>query len=90
MPIFQLLVNSIRNAAMRAASDPRTRAKAEEIYDKEIKPRAAEAWKEAKPKVDAAVKTAGSRLKDNAIPVSDLKGFGARIREEFEKGKRGE
>lgn len=43
-------------AARRLASDPRAREKAAEILNKEVKPRAAETWQKAKPKVVAAAR----------------------------------
>ena len=41
-------------AAVRAASDPRVRAKAREMFDKEMRPRAENAWRRAEPRLDAA------------------------------------
>jgi len=46
----------IITAARRLASDPRAREKAAEIFHKEVKPRAAETWQQAKPKVVAAAR----------------------------------
>ena len=43
-------------AARRLASDPRAREKAAEIFHKEVKPRAADAWQKTKPKVAAAAR----------------------------------
>ena len=41
-------------AAARAAGDPRVRAKAREVFDKEVRPRAEDAWRRAEPRLDAA------------------------------------
>ena len=41
-------------AARRAATDPRVRAKAAEIYQNEVKPRARAAWRETKPRLAPA------------------------------------
>ncbi len=41
-------------AAVRAASDPRMRAKAREVFDKEVRPRAEDAWRCAEPRLNAA------------------------------------
>ena len=41
-------------AAVRAASDPRLQAKAREVFDKEVRPRAENAWRRAEPQLDAA------------------------------------
>lgn len=90
MSLVPLLVRYLKTAARRAAADPRNRQKAQEIFDKEVKPKAEEAWKQAKPSVDSALGKAKDRFKKSALPVSDLKGFSSRIRDEFEKGLKGE
>lgn len=51
MPFFRGVLTSV---ARYIASDPRAQAKASEIIEKEVKPRAAAAWRETKPKLDAA------------------------------------
>ncbi len=43
-------------AARRLTSDPRVREKAAELFEKEVKPRAAETWERTKPKVAAAAR----------------------------------
>ncbi len=40
-------------AATRLTSDPRVRAKAAEVFEKEVRPRAAETWRKTKPKLVA-------------------------------------
>lgn len=42
------------HAAVRAARDPRLQAKAREVYEGEVRPRAEDAWRRAKPRLDAA------------------------------------
>lgn len=51
MAIFPRL---LLHAARRLASDPRVRAKAAEVYEEEVKPRAEAAWRRTKPKLEAA------------------------------------
>ncbi len=36
------------------ASHPRARAKTAEVFDKQVRPRAEDAWRKAKPKLEAA------------------------------------
>ena len=41
-------------AAVRAASDPRLQAKARDVFDEEVRPRAEDVWRRAEPRLDAA------------------------------------
>jgi hypothetical protein len=41
-------------AATRLTSDPRVRAKAVEVFEKDVRPRAAETWRRTRPKLEAA------------------------------------
>ena len=41
-------------AAVRAASDPRLQAKARDVFDEEVRPRAGDVWRRAEPRLDAA------------------------------------
>ena len=41
-------------AARRIAADPRVQARAAEVVEQELKPRAEAAWRRAKPRLDAA------------------------------------
>lgn len=43
----------IVSAASRLVSDPRVREKAADVLENEVKPRAAEAWQKARPKLEA-------------------------------------
>ncbi len=42
------------HAAARLTSDPRVRAKAADILEHEVKPRATVAWRQTRPKLEAA------------------------------------
>ncbi len=41
-------------AAVRVASDPKVRARARDVFDQEVRPRAENAWRRAEPHLDAA------------------------------------
>lgn len=43
----------IISTATRLSTDPRVRAKAAEVFEKEVKPRAAETWRKTRPKLEA-------------------------------------
>ena len=69
-------------AARRFASDSRVQAKAAEVLKTEIKPRAEAAWRQAKPKLDAAK----AELRDaarEANPRQDPRKFAAKVKERF-------
>jgi hypothetical protein len=69
-------------AARRLASDPRVREKAAEVYEKEVKPRAANAWRQARPKLEAA----GKDLRDIARETdarNNPGAFAARVKKRF-------
>ncbi|MCY4593551.1 MAG: hypothetical protein OXC19_01975 [Bryobacterales bacterium] len=51
MPFLKSLVGQ---AVRRVAQDPRVREKARDIIEKEIKPRAKNAWEQAQPEIEAA------------------------------------
>ena len=51
MPTLRYL---LVHAARRLAADPRVRAKAAAVFDKELKPRAQAAWRQAQPRLHAA------------------------------------
>ena len=77
MAIFPRL---LLHAARRLASDPRVRAKAAEVFDKEVKPRAEAAWRRTKPKIDAAK----AELRDIAAetdPRKDPRKFARKVKE---------
>ncbi len=81
--IYRLLLA----AARRAATDPRVQAKAADIYQNEVKPRARAAWQETKPRLAAAKQD----LKDIARetdPRDDPKGFAVKLKKRFVDGVR--
>lgn len=73
------------SAARRLANDPRMREKAVEIFHKEVKPRAAEAWQKAGPKLAAA----GKDIRDIARETdarNNPGAFAARMKKRFIDG----
>ncbi len=72
----------LMQAATRLAANPRMRAKAGELYEREVKPRARAAWDDAKPTVEAAKKD----LREAAAaadPRSDPVGFAKQLKKRF-------
>jgi len=51
---MHILPRLLLGAAKRIAADPRLRAKAAELVETEVKPRAEAAWRQAKPKLGNA------------------------------------
>ena len=51
---MRLLPQLLWHVAKRIASNPRVRAKATEVYEGQVKPRAEAAWRQTKPRLDAA------------------------------------
>ncbi len=85
MAIFPRL---LIHAARRLASDPRVRAKAAEVIEKEVKPRAEAAWRRTKPKIDAA-KAELSDIAAETDPRENPRKFARKVKERFfERGKR--
>ena len=81
LPIRQLVLY----AARRIAADPRVRAKAADLLETEIKPRAKAVWAETKPKIEAAA----AELKDIARETRPLKHpakFAAKLKERLRQG----
>jgi hypothetical protein len=78
--ISWLLGRTIRQLAM----NPRVQAKASEVMEKEVKPRAQEAWRQAKPRLDAA-KEELRHLAAETDPRKSPKEFAARVKERFFK-----
>jgi hypothetical protein len=72
-------------AATRLTRDPRVRAKAVELFHTEVKPRAAETWRQAKPKLEAA----GKDLRDIARETDARNNpglFAAKLKKRFIDG----
>ncbi len=67
-------------AASWIASNPRARAKAAEVFEREVKPRAEEAWRQAKPKLDAA-KAEIEDIAREAGPRKNPRQFAAKLKE---------
>ena len=79
MPILRRL---FVHAATRLASDPRVRAKAAEVVEREVKPRAAAAWQRTRPKLEAA----RDDLRDIAAetdPRENPRAFAAKVKARF-------
>ena len=75
---LMLLRRLLFYAARKAAADPRVRAKAADVFEREIRPRATAAWAETKPRLDAAredIKNAAAK----ADPRSDPTGFAGEL-----------
>lgn len=73
MPFLRRLVIT---AARVLVQNPQARAKAREVLDKEVKPRAKEAWREARPEIERAGR--------------GLKQFARKVRDQYHKGRRGD
>ena len=75
-----ILHRMLIHAAKRIATDARVRAKAVEVFDNEVKPRAQEAWRRTKSKRDAAK----AELQDIACetdPREHPRAFAAKVKE---------
>ena len=83
MPLRRLLLH----AARHIAADPRVRAKAIEVIETEIKPRAQAAWRHAKPKL-AAVKADLEDIVLEADPRTEPGKFAVKLKERFIGRKR--
>ena len=82
-----LLRRLLFNAARKVAADPRVRAKAADVFEREVKPRAKAAWAETKPKLDAArddIKKAAATVD----PRSDLAAFAGEIKRRLAQKRR--
>ena len=70
----------LRRLVVRVAHElrdnPEVQAKAAQVLEDDVKPRAEKAWRDAQPKIDEA--------------KLDLKRFARKVREEYRKGRYGE
>ncbi len=66
----------------RLAADPRARAKAAEVFEKEVKPRAEQAWRQGKPRFDAAKRDV-QEIAREANPRKDPGRFVAKLKRRF-------
>ena len=79
MPILRRL---LLHAARQIASDPGVRAKAAAVFEKEVKPRAEAAWRQTKPKLDAA-KAELQDIAGETDPRENPRKFAAKVKERF-------
>jgi hypothetical protein len=77
-----LIRNLLLKAAQQLAADPRVRAKASEVIEQEIKPRAEAAWQDTKPKL-AAVRDELQDIAAEADPVAQPREFAAKLKARF-------
>ena len=85
-----LLRRLLFNAARKAAADPRVRAKAADVFETTVKPRAEAAWAEAKPRLDAVrdeLKQAAAAVDPRADPAGFAGELKRRIREKRQRGR---
>ena len=72
-------MNFLRRLVIRAArelaANPEARAKASQVFEDDVKPRARKAWQNAQPEIENA--------------KSGLVGFARKVREEYRKGRGG-
>ncbi len=76
------LTRLLISPARRIAADPRVRAKAAEVMETEIKPRAQAAWRQAKPQLE----NAAAELRDIARetnPRANPRKFAAKVKQRF-------
>ncbi|MFQ5955206.1 MAG: hypothetical protein ACE5JZ_09110 [Kiloniellales bacterium] len=85
---MRMLPRLLLRAAKRIASDPRVQAKAAEVFEREVKPRAQAAWRQTKPRLDSAK----SELRDivrETDPRENPRKFVAQVKQRFlDRGKR--
>jgi hypothetical protein len=82
-----LLHRLLLRAARRAATDPRVQARAADIYQNQVKPRARAAWQETKPRL-AAAKRDLKAIARETDPRDDPKGFAVKLKQRFVDGDR--
>jgi hypothetical protein len=73
MPFLRRLVIT---AARVLVQNPEARAKARQVLEEEVKPRAKEAWREARPEIERAGR--------------GLKRLARNVRDQYRKGRRGD
>lgn len=85
---MRLLSQLLWHVAKRIASNPRVRARASEVYEGQVKPRAEAAWRQTKPRLDAAK----AELRDivrETDPRENPRKFVAQVKRRFlDRGKR--
>ena len=73
---MNLLRRLVIRAAQELAANPEARAKASQVYEDDVKPRARKAWQEARPEIKNA--------------KQGFWRFAKKVREEYRKGRDGE
>jgi hypothetical protein len=73
---MSLLRRLVVNAARVLVQNPQARAKAREVLEEEVKPRAKEAWREARPEIEKAGR--------------GLKRIARNVRDQYRKGRQGD
>lgn len=79
MPILR---RALWLAAKQFASDPRTRRKATEFYEREVRPRAVDTWRRTRPRIDAA-RDELHQAAQRSDPRRDPRGFAADLKRRF-------
>ena len=79
MPILRRLMFM---AGKQLASDPRARQRAAEVYRDRVRPRAEEAYRQARPKWDAARNEVRAAARESD-PRHDPRGFAASMKRRF-------
>lgn len=79
MPILRRLMFM---AGKQLASDPRARKRAADVYQRQVRPRAEEAYRQARPKWDAARNEVRDAVREND-PRRDPRGFAAGMKRRF-------
>ncbi len=75
-PEMSLLRRFVIRAAQELVHNPEARAKASQVLEEHVKPRAEQAWREAQPKIENA--------------KLGLKRFAQRVRKKYRTGRDGE
>jgi hypothetical protein len=83
MAIFNRL---LAQAAAKLARDPRIRAKAAEVVEREVVPRAAAAWARTRPKLESA-RDELRDIAEEADPREDPRAFAAKVRQRIIDGR---
>lgn len=73
---MRFLRRLVIRAAQELAANPEARAKASQVLEENIKPRARKAWQQAQPEIENA--------------KQGFKGYAKRLRDEYRKGRGGE
>ena len=82
-----ILHRLLAQAAAKLASNPRVRAKAAEVVEREVKPRAAAAWRRTKPKLES-VRDELRDIAEETDPRDDPRAFVAKVRQRIrDRGK---